>query len=95
MRGALAAIWWALAAMLLATSGVQAAGFGAHAESKIIVRADSAAVFAVGGGRVVALSGGTADGVRVLNTTVAHRGHLFRVAVNPQTDRTVSIVKLR
>ncbi len=63
-------------------------------ESRIIVRADSAATYAVGGGRVVRLVPSTNDQGRTLFTIDVQKGqHLFRVVVDPVTDQVLAVAK--
>ncbi|AUW92911.1 MAG: hypothetical protein OWR62_02115 [Sulfobacillus thermotolerans] len=94
-RGALAALGFAVAAAGLGPGYAQAAHGWSVPESKVIIRADSAAMNAVGGGRVVALNGAVQAGIPVLVVRVVRGQHVYRVSVNPQTDQTMSVVKIR
>ncbi len=63
-------------------------------ESRIVVRADSAATYAVQGGRVVRLVPSTnAQGRTVFTIDVQKGRHLFQVVVDPVTDEVLAVAK--
>lgn len=64
-------------------------------ESKIVIRADSAATYAVQGGHVVSLTSSTNDQGRTFFTIGVQKGpHLFRVVVDPVTDQVLAVTKM-
>ncbi|PSR30507.1 MAG: hypothetical protein C7B43_05360 [Sulfobacillus benefaciens] len=64
-------------------------------ESRIVIRADSAATYAVQGGHVVRLVPSTSGRGRTLFTIDVQKGsHLFRVVVDPVTDEVLDVAKI-
>ncbi|WP_139061703.1 hypothetical protein [Sulfobacillus thermosulfidooxidans] len=64
-------------------------------ESKIIIRADSAATYAVQGGHVVSLVPSTNRHGRTFFTIGVQKGsHLYQVVVDPVTDQVLAVTQM-
>ncbi len=64
-------------------------------ESKVIIRADSAATYAVQGGHVVSLVPSTNHQGRTFFTIGVQKGtHLYQVVVDPVTDQVLAVTQM-
>ncbi len=86
-------VWHSPVAAGLCALGILslAAPVRAQSESHMIVRADSAALSRVGGGRIISLMPHQTGQEVWLSIEVMHGNQLMDVVVNPRTDAVLSV----